>query len=164
MKVRILIKFAFKYKKWNYINSHYPKKRKRKNYDLSFIWSLDWRALSVASGGTSFSFSLEAPPMGKVVEASSFSKLWEAAPGWRASATLSEEVPCGASGSLACSCWLDGGGFWSWASLADWVTGGATPFWPEIEPGARMVRGKKTFSGLLSLEEASIPAQLSASS
>ena len=38
MKVRILIKFAFKYKKWNYINSHNPiKKKKKKNYGLNFI-------------------------------------------------------------------------------------------------------------------------------
>ena len=78
--------------------------KKRKNYGLSFIWSLDLGDLSVASGGISFSFSLKAPPTGKVVEASFFSKLWEATPGWRASTTLSEEVPCGASGSLAYSC------------------------------------------------------------
>ena len=41
---------------------------------------MDLGALSVASGEISFSFSLEAPPTGKVVEASSFSKPWEAAP------------------------------------------------------------------------------------
>ena len=30
MKVRILIKISFKYKKWNYINSHNPIKKKKK--------------------------------------------------------------------------------------------------------------------------------------
>ena len=140
-------------KKWNYINSHYPKKKK-KNYGLSFIWSLDLGALSIASGGISFSFSLEVPSTGKVVEASSFSKFWEAALGWRASATLSEEAPCGASGSLACSCWLDRGGFWGWASSVGWVTKGAASF----RLGTRRAGGKKIFSGLLSSKEASIPA------
>ena len=86
-------------------------KKKKKNYGLSFIWSLDWGALSVALGGTSFSFSLETPPMGKVVEASSFSKFWETALGWRDSANLFKEAPFRALGSLSCSYWLDEGGF-----------------------------------------------------
>ena len=44
---------------------------------------MDLGALSAASGGISFSFSfsLGAPSTGKVVEASSFSKPWEATPG-----------------------------------------------------------------------------------
>ena len=131
---------------------------------MSFIWSLDLEALSVDSWGISFSFSLEAPPTGKVVEANSFSKFWDAAPGWGASATLFEEVPCGTSSHFVYSCWLDVGGFWSWTSSGDLVTGGAASFWPEVEPGARMAGGKKMFSGLLYSEEALIPAQLSASS
>ena len=47
---------------------------------MSFIWSLDLEALSVVSGGTSLSLSLDAPPMGRIVEAKSFLKLAEAAP------------------------------------------------------------------------------------
>ena len=50
-------------------------KKKKKTYGLSFIWSLDLGALSVATGGISFSFSLETPPTSRVVEARSFEKL-----------------------------------------------------------------------------------------
>ena len=50
-------------------------KKKKNNYGLSFIWTLDLGALSTTLEGISFSFSLEAPPTGKIVEASSFSKL-----------------------------------------------------------------------------------------
>ena len=140
------------------------KKKKKRHYGLSFIWSLDLGALSAASRGISLSFSIEALSTGRVVEARSFSKLWEAAPGWRASATLFEKVPCGISGFLACSCWLERGGFWNWASSAGLVTGRVTSFWPGARPGACMAGGKNTFSSFLSSEEASIPARLSASS
>ena len=51
------------------------KKKKKKNYGFNFIWSLALGALSVVSGGTSLSFSLEAPPTGKVVKAKACSKL-----------------------------------------------------------------------------------------
>ena len=72
-----------KKKKKDYINFCYPTKEKERNYGLSFIWSLDLEVLSVVSGGTplSLSLSLDAPPMGRIVEAKSFSKLVEAAPG-----------------------------------------------------------------------------------
>ena len=105
--------FIIKKKKKDYINFYYPTKEKEMNYDLSFIWSLDLEALSVVSRGTSLSLSLDAPPIGRIIEAKSFSKLAEAAPGWRTSAILSKEVPFWISTSLACSCWLGGGGFWS---------------------------------------------------
>ena len=36
------------------------------------------------------------------------------------------------------------------------ATGGATSFWLGVRPGAHMAGGKKTFSGLLNSEEASI--------
>ena len=158
MRIHILIKFALKGKKWDYINFHYPIKKKGELW-LKLYLELGLRGFVGWLGGTSLSFSLEAPPTGRVVEARSFSKLWEAALGWRASATLSEEVPFWISGSLPCSCWLGGGGFWSWVSSAGWVTRGATFFWL----GTHMAGGKKIFSGLLSLEEAQIPAWLRAS-
>ena len=61
-------------------------------------------ALSVASEGTSLSFSLESPPAGKVVKAKACSKLWEVALSLGTSVALSEEVSFGALGSLTYSC------------------------------------------------------------
>ena len=49
--------------------------QKENNYDINFIWSLAMGALSAASGGTSLSFSLDAPPAGKVVKAKACLKL-----------------------------------------------------------------------------------------
>ena len=149
-------------KKWDYINFCYPTKEKERNYGLSFIWSLDLEALSVVFGRTSLSLSLslDAPPMGRIVEAKSFSKLAEAALGWRTSAILSEEVPFWISTSLAYFCWLGGGRFRSWASSAGGMTGGAASFCL----GTCIVWGKKIFSGLLSSEEALILARLRVSS
>ena len=72
----ILAKLIFKYNWRSYNNFYYTK---NKNQGFSFIWIFDLGALSAASGGISFSFSLRAPSASKVVEASSFSESWKAA-------------------------------------------------------------------------------------
>ena len=82
------------------------------------VWT--WEPGQPLQGGVSFSFSFRDPSAGKVIEANCFSKSWEAAPGWRASVTLSKEDPFRISCSLPCSCWPVEGGCRDWAFLTGW--------------------------------------------
>ena len=127
-------------------------KRKRKELWLELYLELGLRSFVSCLRRNFLVLFLRCPSHGRIVEVKSFSKLAEAAPSWRASTTLSEEVLLWISASLACSCWLGGGGFWSWASSAGGMTGGAASFWL----GTCMAGGKKIFFGLLNSKEASI--------
>ena len=164
MKVRILIKFAFKYKKWNYINSHNPIKKKKKKIWLKLYLELWLRGFVNCLKRDLFLLLLKSPSYGQ----SNWGKLFFKA--LRSCPTLE---------SLCYFVW--GGTLWSFrlfglllltrwgriikmgilGRLGDWR--GYT-FWPETKPGARMAGGKKTFSDFLNSEEASISARLIASS
>ena len=149
----ILSKLVFKYKRWRYSHYHYPK-NKYKNYGFNLIWSLGLEAWSAASGGLFFSFSLRDPSAGKVTKASCFSKSWEAASGWGASVTLSDEESFKVSYALPCSGWTVEGGCWGGASLVDCGARGAD----SACLGTCRAKGKIMLSGLLSPDEASTPA------